>query len=151
MRGGVAKCSRWATAGVRDTDSNGLDGRGDVVLGRPSLDVRASGASDSLQSCAIAEGFLQDGDQSIYIAARKHKFRRNRRDKIPRRADLIARHYRASAAHRVVHHHGKRFVLRRKDHKIRRGIDRGKLRLIDKPKKANARSDAEGGGFGFEL
>jgi hypothetical protein len=57
--------------------------------------------------------------------------RRNSRDKIPRGADTIAGHYRASAAHRFIHHYGKRLLLRRKDHEIRRGIDGGKLRLID--------------------
>src|SRR5229473_6617339 len=53
VRGGIAKYSRWATAGVRDTDLNGLDGCGDVALGRPRLDVRQSRPCDRLQARTI--------------------------------------------------------------------------------------------------
>src|ERR1700687_2690042 len=52
-RGGIVKYNRWATAGARDSDSNGLDGRGDVALGRPRLDVRQSRPCDRLQARTI--------------------------------------------------------------------------------------------------
>jgi len=53
VRVGIAKCGRWAKASVRDTDPNGLDGCGDVALGRPRLDVRRDRPCDRLKARTI--------------------------------------------------------------------------------------------------
>src|SRR5712692_9061185 len=158
MNGGFLRHSLgWSTFFIScaaqscNGDSNGVDRRSDVALGRRCLDVRHGGSSDRLQACTVGDCIFQNRGKTIDIATGKDKFSSDGRDKISRSADMVTRNHRASAAHRLVNDNGERLVFRRKNHEIGRSVDRWELRLIDKAKELHARRDSKRDGLGLEL
>jgi hypothetical protein len=136
---------------ARGGHANGLDGRGDISLRRPCLDIGKAGASQSLEACGIGGCFFHQFGKGIDVAATENQLGRDGSDEIARGSAAIAGRGGAAATHGLVDDEAKRLKLRWQNQQVGGGIDGGELRLVDKSEETDARSHAEAGGFGLKL
>ena len=94
-------------------------------------------------------GTPKNGRKRISVSTWVNELRTNGSHKITTRSNVIADSHGTTARHGLIDHNSKRIVSRRKDQKIRGGVDRRELRLIEETQESDARSYAEAGCFGL--
>ena len=97
-----------AGACARDGELDGFDGRGNIALWRPSLDIREGCAPQIIKAGGIGGCFLYQFGESVDVAAAKDELRGYGSDKVSRGTGAVACRGGAAAAHGFIHDQAKR-------------------------------------------